>query len=595
MNDSGSSATVAPATAISSIRMVPDQSSASAAQQQQPDATSHLAAGGLMPPPSSSDLTPPSPSSVYQSASNYNNNIDTEVSSLSSEGEADAANAPHGRKSITITRTLDVESVSTTAGLTPTKSASMEPLSTYGGSVNHYFAGPATSNGHQRGIRSVNSVGSLLPSIPKMSAIDLSRPVELQQHQPMRSRPSTAAGVADAQQREPSPPPVPQSTVPKLPPFRQSKRWARTYMCGDPSPSSTSRPRSQGQPGHERVISEEDRPMTLREASFEQQRAIWKHAAAMPSDTQPPVPVLTPAEAGAAAFSQSREIVTLREAVSTAQPQQQIQPQQSPGEQGQQPSDSPRKPHDDTASIATSAAAQSQGLCRPLSLPSTWQLVRASRAGRSSSSSTGNVFRKLTLHRSTGTTKHHRQHKRKSSGDPRATIDNGGITVGGPATVGIRASTSRSSQLPRKRAMSDLRKRAAGVGGSTAVARRPRSPPQPHRRRTPSPFKRLRTPAVHNSVAASAPTDIPAVEESQRPSARPASPVPSLHDPEKAKRFSEECEEMLSNSNFEKDFISPSVPVSRSPTDASKQGTAAAAGGADGVTTNPQASQMGER
>ena len=50
---------------------------------------------------------------------------------------------------------------------------------------------------------------------------------------------------------------------------------------------------------------------------------------------------------------------------------------------------------------------------------------------------------------------------------------------------------------------------------------------------------------------------------------RSTSPVPSLHDPEKAKRFSEECEEMLSNTNFEKDFISPSVPVSRSATDAS--------------------------
>jgi hypothetical protein len=257
-----------------------------------------------------------------------------------------------------------------------------------------------------------------LPAIPNISTITLAEPVNGANHQPP-SRPKTAPGPTQDSYDRP--------VQPKLPPFMQSRRWAR--MCEPPRPKTSS---------HVRAVSEEERPMTLREASFEQQRAAWRHA----------VPAFT------------EETIKENEPV-----------------------------------------IDDQGLCRTVSLP-TWQLIRVARGIRGRSEPSNNLLHKFAPQRTRKSSIHSR---RQSVDRP-------------------RARTSRSAQIGRKRAMPDLRKQA-----STS------------KRETSNHVVNLDIISHRSAIG------------------RAASPVPSLHDPEKAKRFSEECEALLTNKDFEKDFMSTST------------------------------------
>ncbi|ETN40745.1 uncharacterized protein HMPREF1541_05025 [Cyphellophora europaea CBS 101466] len=353
--------------------------------------------------------------------------------------ESDEAELRHGKaveakppspaieqQSITVTRTLEVKPA------TPLSSKSDNgppagPRSYVQGAVAHGYHPLATSSVSQL----------LLPTIPTLSSIDLNEPVRLTTPRPP-PRPKTAPSPSSVAE-QPRPPP-------KLPPFMQSRRWAA--MC------ETARPQTSA---HDRAVSEETRTMTLREVSFEQQRAAPKRH----------LPVDTP------------QSVNENESV-----------------------------------------ASTEGLCRPISLP-TWQLVRMARGTRGSSQSTNSVFRKLTMHRSGASPKHS---KRQSVEKPLPRL-------------------SRSSQMGRKRAVSDLRRRA-GTG---------------HKRNVSSP--------VVNLDGA-----FPGPLKTGR---RSSSPVPSLHDPEKAKRFSEECEALLTNKDFEKDFLSPPAASIGNATSASREAAVA--------------------
>lgn len=327
----------------------------------------------------------------------------------------DNLGSPVGSQSITVTRTLEVK---------PATPRSLAMNQTHPAEVQSFVR--STPSEHEP-LRAASHAGHLrLPAIPHISAIDLNQPVS-RGHLRSVPRPKTASGSTDL---------VPAPFLPpSLPPFMQSRRWAR--MCEPPRPKTS---------GHERAVSEEVRPMTLREVSFEQQRAAWKHT----------LPV--------------SKVETVNE---------------------------------------NDSVVEAEGFCRPVSLP-TWQLIRAARGTRGRSEPTNSLFRRLAPQRARNSTK---QSRRQS-------------------VEKLPPRMSRSSQIGRKRAVSDLRQRAG----------------MSHRRAISSHVVNL---DVISSGAVIG---------------RPSSPVPSLHDPEKAKRFSEECEALLTNKDFEKDFLSTSAEPSHSAT-----------------------------
>lgn len=330
-----------------------------------------------------------------------------------------ASGPPGNPQTITVTRTLEVKPA-TPQSLT---SGVMHPTG-----PRSFVQGPACNNEQ---LSTASSAPHLrLPDIPNVSCIDLNEPVALVASEP-GPRPKTAPGPTESRSLY--------TTQPKLPPFMQSRRWAR--LCEPPRPKTS---------GHGRVVSEEARPMTLREVSFEQQRAAWKQLPPT-SDVQ---------------------------AVNRAE-----------------------------------SIASAHGFCRPVSTPM-WQLIRAARSTRARSEPSNNIFRKLATQRTSKASRHSRRQSVEKT----------------PPRI------SRSSQMGRKRAVSDLRKRA-GMN---------------HRR------------DVSSHVV-----DLDIISAEAVIGRRPSSPVPSLHDPEKAKRFSEECEALLTNKDSEKDFLIPLSLPSRSTTSAS--------------------------
>ena len=220
-----------------------------------------------------------------------------------------------------------------------------------------------------------------------------------------------------------------------LPEFRQSRRWAKFQAA---------------QAKAEKQQSEEPtQPSTVRESSFEQQRA-------------------------------------------------------QPNSSLQSPRSIPRSAT--TALSETDSILQAHGLCRSLSVP-TWQVLRTARVPRPTSVPAKWVARKLSIRRHRRTTS--RQSENKSSMD---------------LTACPRMAQLRRRLRPRK-AVADLRRKAGFASSTTKLA------------------------DAEKVVDLNTPIGAHPREE------RPSSPVPSLHDPEKAKRFSQECEALLSNLDFDKDWL----------------------------------------
>ena len=221
----------------------------------------------------------------------------------------------------------------------------------------------------------------------------------------------------------------------KLPEFRQSRRWAKFQAAQ----AKTDKQQS----------TDPVQPSTMRESSFEQQRARPKTSVQSPR----PVP-----RSATEARSETDSIILV------------------------------------------------DGLCRSLAVP-TWQVIRRARIPRPHSVPAKWVARKLSIGRHCRTTSQQSENK--------GTVD---------LTSSPHMAQLRRRLRPRK-AVVDLR-RKAGVALSTTKLVDPE------------------TVVDLNTVA----TDFPPGKQSD-------SPVPSLHDPEKAKRFSQECEALLRNLDFDKDWL----------------------------------------
>jgi hypothetical protein len=161
----------------------------------------------------------------------------------------------------------------------------------------------------------------------------------------------------------------------------------------------------------------------------------------------------------------------------------------------------------------TESLIQAQGLCRTMSMP-TWQVLKTARLSRPHSLPPKWVSRKLSI----------RRHRRTTS---RQSMSNNA----GEVVPSLRKSHLRRRIRPQK-AVADLRNKAGFASSSSKVA------------------------DINNVV------DLDRVRAHFPTERRSSSPVPSLHDPAKAKIFSQECEALLSNPEFDKDWgISSTKPL----------------------------------
>ena len=151
----------------------------------------------------------------------------------------------------------------------------------------------------------------------------------------------------------------------------------------------------------------------------------------------------------------------------------------------------------------TDSVLQAQGLCRSLS-GSTWRLMKNARTSRPKSLPAQWVARKLSIRR------HRRTSSRRS--DTKGSVD---LTSSTP-----KASLKR--RLRPRKAVADLRRKAGFASSTSKLTDHGKV-------------------VDLDSVGVKLPVDEPS-----------NSPVPSLHDPNKIKRFSQECGEALSNPDFEK-------------------------------------------
>ena len=351
---------------------------------------------------------------------------DVQMQSMAFLSPGGATPTNDGAKDITITTALEV--------------ASMSPFSTE--SQNMASAGPMVQvdapnvpvQSVEQTIRMTKSAGALKdvnPQPPRTSSLDQihHNTEEWSKRTARSSNPhDTAASTSKSQN--------------KLPEFRQSKRWAKFKEAAEAKASN-------------QQAKDQIKPLTMRESSFEQQRAQPKTSLQSPRS----IPRAT-----AKALSETDSII------------------------------------------------QAGGLCRSLSVP-TWQVIKTARVARPTSMPTKWVARKLSI----------RRHRRSAS---RQSETQGGVDL----AVSPRKAQSKR-RLRTRKAVADLR-RKAGFASSTSKL-----------------------------VDVEKVIDLDTVG-TQHPGHGSNSPVPSLHDPEKAKRFSQECEALLSNADFDKDFLAADGKVS---------------------------------
>ena len=155
-----------------------------------------------------------------------------------------------------------------------------------------------------------------------------------------------------------------------------------------------------------------------------------------------------------------------------------------------------------------------QGLCRPLSMPTLYALSRKSKDKDRPQSLPMKWVRKIAHSRSRSRLKARLAEKQRN-----------------PSDASLTPTKQPRRRIRPQRAIADLRKRAG--------------------------YRRQASGKTDNGTV----VDLDSVHD--RPASRKhtASPVPSLHDPEKAKRFSQECEAILSNIDFDRDWLaSADVP-----------------------------------
>ena len=149
-----------------------------------------------------------------------------------------------------------------------------------------------------------------------------------------------------------------------------------------------------------------------------------------------------------------------------------------------------------------------QGLCRPLSMPTLYALSRKSKDKDRPQSLPMKWVRKIAHSRSRSRLKARLAEKQRK-----------------PSDASLTPTKQPRRRIRPQRAIADLRKRAG--------------------------YRRQASGKTDNGTV----VDLDSVHD--RPASRKhtVSPVPSLHDPEKAKRFSQECEAILSNIDFDRDWL----------------------------------------
>lgn len=223
------------------------------------------------------------------------------------------------------------------------------------------------------------------------------------------------------------------------PQFQQSKRWARLHTSGRLAPTEPSRPSSTTE---EPTAEDDDRILTLREASFEQQRAVKKP-------------------------------LTLKSAMKRP-----IQPR----------------------IISDSSAEIQNGGC--------WQSVKAT-VVETPQKASKRWLGKTTRGRRKVTPTRHREVKFRRTADT--------VAVPGSVRVGHQPKTKRPVATPKK------------------------------------------LPLLHEILQGS--PDVQQQQSNKFQQQRSPSPVPSLHDPEKDSRFSQECQDLLRTMNFNEDWLLPAATV----------------------------------
>ena len=158
----------------------------------------------------------------------------------------------------------------------------------------------------------------------------------------------------------------------------------------------------------------------------------------------------------------------------------------------------------------------SGGLCRPLSMP-TWHAVKAERGPRRTSLPTKWATRVVSLRRKSGLT-----HKRSES-------------VRSVSQDHSLRKVYMRRRLRTKRAIADLRRRA-NFGSKTTV--------------------------VEDEEKV---LNLDGIERRPTKDKRSPSLLAELHDPERARKWSAECEAMLSNPEFDDGFLAPTIQLTLSP------------------------------
>ncbi|KAI1623180.1 hypothetical protein EDD37DRAFT_460682 [Exophiala viscosa] len=238
----------------------------------------------------------------------------------------------------------------------------------------------------------------------------------------------------------------PRNARSRVPQFQQSKRWARLHSSGRLAPIQQSRPSS---PIEAPSTETEDQVLTMREASFEQQRATKKPLALKSAMKRPVQPRIV--------------------------------------------SDS-------------SAEVQDGGLCR-----SALESVKAT-VIETPQAASKRWLGKSTRGRRKVTPTRHREVKFRRTADT--------IAVPSSVRVGHQSKSKRPVTMPKS------------------------------------------VPLVPEHLQASQDMALEQEQSVKSHQQRSPSPVPSLHDPEKDSRFSQECQDLLKSMNFNEDWLLPAASIS---------------------------------
>lgn len=249
------------------------------------------------------------------------------------------------------------------------------------------------------------------------------------------------------------PPPIPKSSIHVLP-LRQSRRWAQLYECDDEAAAAAV------------AEEDEDRALTRREASFEQQRAEFKSSFEFPSMKEPNEDTID------------------------------------------------EHPFSDTESP--------EAFCTPTALPC-WQPKKSARNLKGNAVASSWLSKRAVGRRHIGPVAKEIEIRQKVE---RASL---------PVKLGDKVKNKNSANESRK------------------------------------PSARWPVQGLENE--ADRVIDLDAIQFLPHLTQRSTTPVPSLHDPEKDKSFSQECEALLTNASFDKDWLLttektmiPSQAISRTPT-----------------------------